>query len=287
MLSACGLFEFIGYKRFFGLSHHKSKRAKEPAVGFPPPLLGDAPVRLPVLMRGDGWIALEKPVGVLIEAHPWYPRLPSLIGGLRKQLEAGKAELERLALKRAYGIYFLDPEIIGPALIATQLDMRDGLRNAHGSGQIIFRYVFFALNAPAKTDLQCDLPLAELKGEARMRVSHRHGKKASTVFRRIGHWSDLSEWEAVTCYPRPHQVRLHAMESGLRILGESIYGELDTAYKPSKFRRYIPDTLCLRLASVEFKADEAEGYIEVPEAGSWRALRRQLPQKRSLQGNGS
>ena len=63
------------------------------AVGFPPPLLGEAPIRLPILKDTDGWLAIEKPAGVGMRAHPWDERTPDLDSALNAQLENGKPEL--------------------------------------------------------------------------------------------------------------------------------------------------------------------------------------------------
>lgn len=252
--------------------------ASEPAaIGFPPPLLGPSPLRLPILAQGKGWLALEKPTGVLADAHPWYPQLPCLVAALRRQVAAGKPELQRLGLSEAHTIAFLDPEISGPALLATDRKARNAWRNRLGSYQLSFSYRLLVATDHPAADGVCELPLHELPGQAAVRVSHRHGKQAQTVFRCLQRWQYFEEWEARLAYPRPHQVRLHASEWGLHVWGEAAYAPAEWPHRlPSGVRRLAPAGLGIRLAGIECTLPDSPLHVLADEPKRWHALKRQL-----------
>lgn len=195
-------------------------------IGFPPPLLGDQPVRLPVGRVGEGLLAIALPGDVLSEAHPLYAGRPSIIAGLQAQLRQGKPELERLGMEVALAVNFLEPETSGLLLVGITRAGVQQWRNAFGSSQLSFTYEFVALaGADLPEEITCDLPVARHKREERMLISHKTGKKSRTVFRRVATRGAYALWTAETTLPRMHQVRLHAMECGLRIPGEPLYGQ--------------------------------------------------------------
>ncbi len=195
-------------------------------IGFPPPFLGEAPVRLAVLGQGDGWLALEKPPGVAIDAHPLLGDAPTLVGGINKQLEATKPELLRLGLEKVFAVYPLDIELSGIALLAWGREGVDRLRNTFGSSKLQFTFTLLAIDeTPAAGDARtCDLPLAPAQDATGVTVSHTRGKKCTTAFTLVERLGAHILWRAQTDYLRPHQIRCHAMETGLRIIGDPLYG---------------------------------------------------------------
>jgi len=202
-------------------------KTPEPMVGFPPGLLGAQPLRLRVVHHEDGLLALEKPPGVLIEPDPFWPEVPDIVSGLRQQAAQGKPELAAYALDKPRAVYDLDPDIAGLALIGTHADAATRLRDAYGSRLWQFTFRLLAEETEDAREhghaFTCDLPLLrDREGLPRMQVSHRHGKKSATAFSREATLpGGLSLWRAQTDYPRLLQVRTHAMERGLRIVGDA------------------------------------------------------------------
>lgn len=199
-------------------------------IGFPPPLLGNEPVRLPVAQPGEGLIALTLPGGVISDAHPFYPGALNVVASLQAQLRAEKPELTRLGMEAALGVNFIEPEVSGLLLVGVTRPGIEKWRNAFGSSQLSFTYEFVALaNDDLGDEVVCDLPVARHKArhksESRMLISHKTGKKCRTEFRRLARQGGYDLWSATTVMPRVHQIRLHAMEVGLSIPGESRYGE--------------------------------------------------------------
>lgn len=202
------------------------KSNKKNAVGFPPPLLGDAPLRLPVLAETADWLALEKPAGVGLRAYPWDSEL-DLDAALNMQLQAGKPELVRRGATLFGSIYYLDPAISGVAVFAKNRAALADLRNRFGSGECTFRFQFVAAGQPAggASQLRSDAPLLPHNVKPKMIPSTAKGKKAFTEFRRIAESpKGWALWEAKVDFFRPHQVRAHAAVLEIPVLGDTLYG---------------------------------------------------------------
>lgn len=244
-------------------------------IEFSSPLPGTAVERLKVLYVDKGVLGLEKPAGVLIDAYPWYLGMGSIVGGLKHELLKGVHELEEYHLNSLYSVYSLEPEVTGVALVATEKESSSFLRNELGSGGFIFKFVLLAKSELKESCVECDLPLAKHHDEDTVLVSNKTGKKCKTVFSLMGRSGSYELWEARTDYVRMHQIRVHAMERGIRIVGEELYTEAESprssAFKgivgkklekaPGK-KLVICDGLCLHLSSVEWERDGKRVVVE-------------------------
>lgn len=262
---------------------------EHPLIGFPPPFLGERPVRLRVL-RNDperGLIVVEKPAGVLPLPDNWYRRNPVLAYAINHQIEGGKPELERLGWEQPLvAVHTYEPEIAGAVVFSPSEEGAERLRNELAGLRWEFVFRLVALGGGQAQELQCSLPLARHEREPLMLVSHQTGKKAATVFRAVRNLGRFREWEARIAYPRYHQVFLHAFESGLRVLGDTRYARLPVPgladfkrdYRPSRrFEEDPPlfDSPFVRLASLRLTDGHGgEDLITVPPPRKWdRALR--------------
>lgn len=212
--------------------------SKKHAIGFPAGLLGERALRLPVLHAGEGYLVISKPAGMLADAHPEEPDYPSMVAGLVAQ--AGKPELMRLGVQTPYAVCAPDAQVSGLAFIACNKDSAAHYRNLYGSYKMRMSFTFLAqTSARAEDSFDCMLPIAAHSHEPCMLVSHKTGKQAETAFRRIERLGDWDLWEAHTTYLRRHQIRLHAMECGLNIVGESLYSQAPPIYLSQLKRRYV------------------------------------------------
>lgn len=262
-----------------------AKHRNRPAIGFPAPLLGERSQRLEVLGRGDGWVALAKPAGVGVRAHPWDAGVPNLDEGLNVQLAAGKPELAEYAADLFGSVYYVEPESSGAALFATTRASLDCLRNACGSAEMGFRFCFVSrLVSGDEVGLvrASDAPLLEHDWKLKMIPSTAKGKRAATEFRclrvsRLG-WA---LWEARTRYPRMHQIRAHAALVGVPVLGDVLYGgaEVPTLadLMPKKrgpgLAATVFDGLALHLWGVEMPSG---GEVEAPFLRNFEVLLKRL-----------
>ena len=196
-----------------------------PHLGFPVPLLGMEPLRLPVLLDDGEIIVLAKPVGVLVQEDGWFPRTPVLVEAISHQSQQGKPEFQRLNIgpEGLWAVTDLDPECHGPVLFARDRQKADELRNKFGSGRFEFSFSLLSKGHPGPDEIDCNLPLARHRHMARVLVSHTTGKKASTRFEKGEAMAGGWHWVARTNFPRRHQILLHACESGLPVLGDERY----------------------------------------------------------------
>ncbi|MGC6456079.1 MAG: hypothetical protein ACON46_06065 [Coraliomargaritaceae bacterium] len=205
------------------LTIHMNKQRK--AIGFPPTLLGEAAIRLPVLDETADWIALNKSTGFGVRAHPW-DQVADLDQALNSQLDAAKPELVATQAELFASIYYLEPEVSGVALFAKNRASLDPLRNAYGSNLLRFRFFFIAAQFKDDSEavLSSDAPLLQHRLKNKMIPSTAKGKKARTDFRCLASSAiGWSLWEATTHYCRLHQIRAHAALLGIPILGDVCY----------------------------------------------------------------
>lgn len=243
--------------------------ARQDFIGFPPPLLGERPLRLPVVACADGLLVLEKPSGVIPERNQWYPRAPSLADALQYQLEQGKPELARVGLQKGQGIAAVvqhEPDIPGLALLSYGAEARERYREAYGSYHFELAFQFLTRARGEEDTLEIDLPIAKHRTQPRALISHTTGKKAQTRFTRLMRFGRYTWWEARTRYYRMDQIPLHAVEAGLPIVGEMTYGreqpvflsQLKRGYrqKPGAVEQPLHPHMCLWLASVTLQESE-------------------------------
>ena len=262
-----------------------SPAGRAEAIGFPPGLLREDPVRLPLLGRGPGWIAVEKPAGVAAKPHPWNTTATDIESALNRQLEAGKQELVRLGADSFGSVYTLDPEIGGPLVLALDRETGESLRNDFGSDRFRFTFELVARNDGGEAARECDAPLLRHRTVARMVPSTAKGKKCRTVFTRLGTGAqDWSLWRAEAVMIRPHQIRAHSRCAGLPVAGDREYGgealptlrELRRGVRGAGVERRVFDGPALRLVAVS--VPQAGGAVRVgaPPPGAWRSLLRKL-----------
>ena len=280
------------------------------SIGFPPPLLGPAPLRITVLAATPGVLALEKPAGLCWDdetviaattASTTAIAAPSssIVAALRRQLDAGKPELRPLALERPVPVWPLETEAAGIGLLVSRDTELNRWRNAFGSEQLCFHYVFLARGGEEHgAGFECSLPVARHISKPVALVSHITGKKRLTRFRRLTADSNAADvasgisgiwtwWEAETRYPRFHQIRLHAAECGLRIAGETRYTDAGAPVLEQFLRkgrlnkgeaRPLLDGLCLRLARVDCTGAGIPGWglLTAPEPPKCIVLRKRM-----------
>ncbi len=240
--------------------------SKNLKIGFPPPLLGDAPLRLDVLAhKQNSFLIFDKPAGMLFEADSFNLSTSNIIGAMKTQ--AGKPEFERLGITSPYAVHQMDFEQSGACVVAMNKDSAAVLRNALGSDAFEFEFLFVCKDSTASKEnprFLVDLPILKSQSKERMVPSHRYGKGAKTEFEFLKSANGFEIWRATTKFLRPHQIRLHAAERGLEILGETLYSEVPLPYLSSlkkKFNRTknfeekpIYSSLALHLERVKFSA---------------------------------
>jgi len=207
-------------------------------IGFPEKLLDEKPVRLDVIGAKFGqYAAVNKPADMLFDAYSGAPKKKSVITALKEQ--EGKGELKRLGMESPAAVSQTDFEMSGAALLALNKNSAASMRNAIGSGYFSFSYIFLCRKSKIPSE-KFDVTLPTLMHEERpiWIVSHRFGKKTRTSFELLEKSGEYELWSASASEPRPHQVRLHAAESGLKIVGERVYSKTPPVFMSNLKEEY-------------------------------------------------
>lgn len=253
-------------------SSSRSKETQPPtAIGFPPPLLGDAAYRLPVLALAADWVAIAKPRDIAMREHPWSIQCPNLDSALNAQLQNAKPELLRLPASCFGSIYALEPEYSGVALFGLNRKGIASLREAYGDGQISFEFHFATREDGGPAERVIHTPLLPHNTKAKMIPSSAKGKKCTTTFTRLAQNSTGWElWSAKVGLMRPHQIRLHAALAGLPLMGDAVYDgpavpslyELDSRKRGAGAKVPLFEGLAAHLQ--EINLPEVSGSINAP-----------------------
>jgi 23S rRNA-/tRNA-specific pseudouridylate synthase len=210
----------------------KINRDEVASIGFPPGDLCAGALRAAILFNCEDFLVIDKPAGA---------SCGDIISSLRKRVRSDQLAL--IGIADPIGIYGLDSEVSGVLLLAKTRSAATKLRNAYGSQLFTFRFDFIAAGNHglecalaencegkhsevenfAKKEFTCNLPIAQHLAADKMLISHKTGKKSRTQFQFIESVGNFSHWMANCSYIRRHQVRLHASDCGLRIVGEKIY----------------------------------------------------------------
>lgn len=254
--------------------------AKE-MITFPPGVLGADPLRLPFLVRNNDLFAISKPVGIGVSSDPFDPDVPLLLDAIAGAIASGKKQLADLGIGYAGRVHGLDSELDGVVIFATNKESEGFLRNAIGSRQCEFVFELLAETQSTEVEFSCDLPLVKNDGIRKVSVSHAAGKKSSTTFTPDQQIGNYTLWEARTPENRPHQVRIHAAESGIRVAGEGLYARVRHVYLSDLKRGYrhteekeepLYKSVSIRLKEVVVpQADGTTLRIEAPRPRSFAA----------------
>lgn len=198
-------------------------------IGFPPNTICSDAVRLDVLASEKNHAVVNKPAGILLDSYLGSPKMKSVILAIRERPD--KPEFQRLGFESPYAINQVDYEISGASIIACNKDVANEMRNAMWSETMEFEYLLLAKNAGQKDEtFTIDLPILKHEDRNVWIVSHRFGKKAKTQFQILETSGQYQLWKATTRSVRPHQIRVHAREGKLNVVGENIYSRTPLIY---------------------------------------------------------
>ena len=203
--------------------------ASQIKIGFPPNTICEDAVRLDVLVTKENYAVINKPAKILFDSYLGSPKVKSVILAMRDRPD--KPEFQRLAIESPYAVNQVDFEISGASILACDKDTANDMRNAMWSEAMEFEYLLLTKNAGQKEEaFVIDLPILKHEDRNVWIVSHRFGKKAKTEFQIVETAGQYQLWKAKTRSVRPHQIRVHAHEGKLNVVGETIYSKTPLIY---------------------------------------------------------
>jgi RluA family pseudouridine synthase len=180
---------------------------------------------LPVLARGDGWLAIEKPAGV-----PSHPAGNDVKRTLLTALALGQASDSQPG--GPWLPHRLDRETSGLVLVALRADVQRRLSRAFSSGAVRRLYDARVRGDASRRFARADESL-ELRGRL-LRCGHRPprfcvdpaGVSAHTRVRLRSSSGGATELELEPVTGRQHQLRVHLAHLGHPIEGDPLYDSL-------------------------------------------------------------
>jgi RluA family pseudouridine synthase len=170
-----------------------------------------------ILYSDESIIVLNKPAGLAVLPDGWEPEVPYLL----KLLEAEYGKL--------WVVHRLDKSTSGVMVFARTAEAHRALNTQFEQRAV--RKVYHALveGNPAWRERSARHPLrADVGHRHRTVVNAKTGKPAETGFRVLKRWPENALLEAAPLTGRPHQIRAHSAALGYPILGDVLYGALET-----------------------------------------------------------
>jgi RluA family pseudouridine synthase len=180
---------------------------------------------IPVLFEDEHLLALDKPAGLLASPDRLDPSRPSLMRLLHDAVAAGKPWTTERSLTYLSNAHRLDADTSGVILLAKSKPVFLALADLFGNQQPRRQYLALTHGRPAEEHFQVNAKLAPHPvTPGMMRVDPRSGKRAETRFTVLERFADQAVLQCEPLTDRPHQIRVHLCNSGLRIVGDELYG---------------------------------------------------------------
>jgi 23S rRNA pseudouridine1911/1915/1917 synthase len=217
-------------------------------------------LEIPVLVRGAGWLAVDKPAGIPV--HPVNRvRENTLIRMLRRQ-----EGCEELRL-----VHRLDRETSGVLLVAEDSGTASKLSQGFAGGDTDKEYLALVRGVVGPDEGTIELPIGD------------HGESAVYTRREVGHGQPAwTGWTVERRYAertllrvriktgRRHQIRVHLEAIGHPVLGDLLYGRSDADYlrlvhegRDVRRDENGPRRQLLHCARVVFRNPDGAGRVEV------------------------
>jgi RluA family pseudouridine synthase len=170
---------------------------------------------VPILHRGRGYLAVDKPPGVTVIAGRGEERAPSLAEQLERELGT-----------RMWIVHRLDRDTSGVLLFALDQVAHRSLSIAFEAGRVEKLYLALARGRVAEPlDLSAELIPAR-RGRMRPARPGEGGKAARTLVRPLEQFGGLATLiEAQPLTGRTHQIRVHLLAAGHPLLVDHQYGQ--------------------------------------------------------------
>ncbi len=182
---------------------------------------------IPVLYEDEFLLALDKPSGLLTSPDRYDPNRPNLMKLLHAGIAAQKPWARDRNLSYLSNAHRLDFETSGIILLAKTKAVLVALADLFGSEKPAKQYVALVAGDPPADQFEVDVPLGPHPVKLGvMRADNKNGKKSRTRFQVLERFERFG-YALLKCEPltgRTHQIRVHAAHTGLKVVGDTLYG---------------------------------------------------------------
>jgi RluA family pseudouridine synthase len=230
---------------------------------------------IPVLYEDESLLALDKPAGLLTSPDRYDPNRPNLMKLLHAGIAAQKPWARERNLTYLANAHRLDFETSGVILMAKTKPVLIALADMFGAEKPAKQYLALASGVPPAEQFEVDAALGPhpMKLGA-MRVDRKNGKKSKTRFQVLENF-DRFGYVLLKCEPltgRTHQIRVHALDAGLKIVGDTLYGgkalwlsrlKKDFYLKPGREERPLISRVALHAERLELPHPVGGQKVEI------------------------
>jgi RluA family pseudouridine synthase len=150
---------------------------------------------------------------------------PDLMKLLHAGIAAGKPWATERGLAYLSHAHWLDCETSGVILLAKSKPVLVALADLFGAEKPVRKYTALVHGSPQEERFEVNAKLGTHPLKPGMiRVDPHNGKKAKTMFEVVERFSSATLLRCQPLTDRPHQIRVHLQNSGLRIMGDGLYG---------------------------------------------------------------
>jgi RluA family pseudouridine synthase len=182
---------------------------------------------IPVLFEDEHLLALDKPARLLTSPDPDNLGRPSLMKLLHTAIADKKPWVAERSLEYLNNANQPDFDAGGVILLAKIKPAFIALANLVSSEKMRIKYVALVQGEPLENQFEVNAKLSPHPVKPGvMRVDPQDGKQATTRFEVLENFSRHG-YALLKCEPlleRLHQVRVHAIHVGLKIVGDELYG---------------------------------------------------------------
>lgn len=229
--------------------------------------------RIPILFEDRSVIAMDKPAGWMLVPFTWQRTNRNLQAAITSSVAARHFWAKSRNLKFLRHIHRLDADTTGVLLFGKSLGAVQSYGAMFESRLMRKRYLVTAHGSPRSAEWVCQTGIGPDPAEiGKMKLDARDGKSSETAFRVLARKNGLVLIEASPVTGRTHQIRLHLLESDLRIPGDDLYGSPKADGTVRWDRREFP--MGLRAVSLEYQDPFTRRHITIraPVEGFLRAF---------------
>ena len=173
-------------------------------------------MHLVVLQQQGGWVAIDKPPGLLV-----------IPGRDPADCQCAKTYLEKQLGARVWVCHRIDRDTSGVVLFATDADAHRTASMAFEHGEVKKTYLAL-VEGRVEAPLEIDAPITEgRKGKMRVSFPGEEGKPSKTLVRPIESFDRASLVECEPLTGRQHQLRVHLESKGHPLLFDHQYGRAE------------------------------------------------------------